>query len=164
MSRLLHRLMLIFAAGAGGGVANALVVWAFGEWGIAQWLGVQIAPPLTPAMIYHRVTWGGIWGGMFLLLIPRSAWWIRGLVFSLAPTLVQLLVVFPLQVEQGWLGLDLGVMTPLLVVIYNAVWGLVVAGLLHAVLPAQQVKGKQNTPVEHIEETRNLQEAARQTS
>jgi hypothetical protein len=34
-----------------------------------------------------------------------------------------LLVVFPGQLHKGYLGLDLGLLTPLLVVVFNAVWG-----------------------------------------
>jgi hypothetical protein len=58
---------------------------------------------------------------------PAGPWWLRGLVFSLGPTIVQLLIVFPVQTEAGLLGLGLGAMTPVLVVVFNAVWGLVAA-------------------------------------
>jgi hypothetical protein len=52
----------------------------------------------------------------------------RGVLFSLAPTLVQLFLVFPLMAHKGVLGLQLGYLTPLLVIFYNAIWGLA-AGL-----------------------------------
>ena len=47
----------------------------------------------------------------------------RGLVYSIGPTLVQLFVVFPMKANKGMLGLDLGMLTPVLVVIFNAIWG-----------------------------------------
>ena len=117
-------LSLFFAAGALGGLANSLVVWLFGELGVSRALGVAIAPDLTPAWLYPRIVWGGLWGFSFAL--PLSTGWLaRGLALSLGPSFVQLLVVFPLEAERGLLGLELGLLTPLLVVLFNAVWGVV---------------------------------------
>jgi len=117
-------LSLFFAAGAIGGLVNSLVVWAFGELGITQALGVSISPPLSPAWLYPRIVWGGLWGLLFTL--PLSMGWLgRGLVLSLAPSLVQLFVVFPIKAGKGVLGLELGVLTPVLVLLFNAVWGVV---------------------------------------
>ena len=112
-----------FAAGCLGGLANSLVVWAFGTLGIAAALGVQIAPPLSPPWLYPRIVWGGIWGLAFLLPFLSGRLYLKGALLSLGPTLVQLLIVFPLKAKKGVLGLDLGLLTPLLVVVYNLVWG-----------------------------------------
>jgi hypothetical protein len=54
-------------------------------------------------------------------------WISQGLLLSLGPTLVQLFIVFPLKADKGVMGLDLGVFTPLVVIFFNAVWGLVAA-------------------------------------
>ena len=113
----------VFTAGCWGGLLNGLVVWAFGWAGISAALGVKIAPALTPGMLYPRVVWGGLWGLLFLLPGLGNSLWGRGLLLSLGPTLVQLLVVFPFKAHKGWLGLDLGLLTPLLVIFFNAVWG-----------------------------------------
>lgn len=117
-------LSLFLAAGALGGLINSLVVWAFGELGINQALGVAIAPALSPSWLYPRIVWGGLWGLVFAL--PLSTGWLaRGLVLSLGPSLIQLFVVFPVKANKGILGLDLGVLTPVLVLLFNAVWGVV---------------------------------------
>lgn len=117
--------------GRGGGrPANSLAVWLFGALGITTALGVSIAPALTPAWLYPRLVWGGIWGILFLSPVPRGSWWLRGLVFSLGPSIVQLLVVFPVKTDAGALGLGLGALTPIFVLLFNAVWGLVAAWLL----------------------------------
>lgn len=123
MDLTMKNLSLVFVAGCWGALLNGLAVWAFGALGIAPALGVHIAPPLTPAFLYAKLVWGGLWG--FLFLIPLSRWSLpaRGLLFSLAPTLVQLFVVFPVMAHKGVLGLQLGYLTPLLVVFYNAIWG-----------------------------------------
>jgi len=123
----LQRTMLVFAAGALGGLANSLVVWLAGISGITTAAGADIAPTLTPAWLYSRLVWGGIWGILFLSPWPLAATWQRGLLFSLAPSLVQLLVVFPAKTEAGLFGLGLGGATPFFVLAFNAVWGLVAA-------------------------------------
>jgi hypothetical protein len=123
----LKEVSLTFAAGALGGLANSLVLWVFGAVGLTHLLGVAIAPRLTPAWLYPRLVWGGLWGFLFLLPYPRLTYPSRGLIYSLGPTLVQLFIVFPLAAHKGVAGLELGHLTPLFVLFFNAVWGLVAA-------------------------------------
>ena len=123
MGTLARNTSLVFAAGCLGGLINSLAVWIFGESGITSAIGVNIAPKLSPAWLYPRLVWGGIWGLLFLLPLWRSRIFTRGLVYSLGPTLVQLFVIFPMKAHKGMMGVDLGVLTPLLVVVANAIWG-----------------------------------------
>ena len=118
-----RKISLVFAAGVLGGLLNSLAVWAFGEFGITAAAGVKIAPKLTAAWLYPRLVWGGIWGVLFLLPMMQTSIWYRGFIYSLGPTLVQLFVVFPLKAQKGAMGLDLGMLTPLFVVVFNAIWG-----------------------------------------
>ena len=124
MDLTMRNLSLVFVAGCWGALWNSLAVWLFGALGIAAALGVHIAPPLTTAFLYPRLVWGGLWGFLFLIPLGRLSFPARGLLFSLAPTLVQLFLVFPLMAHKGVMGLQLGYLTPLLVVFYNAIWGL----------------------------------------
>jgi len=118
---------LTFAAGVLGGLANSLALWFFGAFGINHFLGVALAPMLTPAWLYPRLVWGGLWGFLFLLPFPRLAYPSRGLIYSLVPTLVQLFIVFPQVLHKGVGGLELGYLTPLLALFLNAIWGVVTA-------------------------------------
>ncbi|MBW2145733.1 MAG: hypothetical protein JRI22_01795 [Deltaproteobacteria bacterium] len=127
MSTLVQRTSAAFAGGCLGGLVNSFCVWIFGLLGITTSLGVQIAPAIAPAWLYPRIVWGGIWGILFLLPWKRGSVILRGLIFSLGPTAVQLLVVFPFKTQKGALGLSLGALTPLFVVIFNAVWGIATA-------------------------------------
>jgi hypothetical protein len=117
-------LSLFFAAGALGGLVSSLALWLFGELGLDHTLGVSIAPELRSAWLYPRLVWGGLWGFVFVLPV-QLGWLARGLVLSLAPSLVQLLVIFPLRAHKGVLGLELGLLTPVVVLLCNALWGLV---------------------------------------
>ena len=127
MAQTLKNVSLVFAAGCFGGLLNSLAVWIFGEAGISASLGVSIAPRLSAAWLYPRLIWGGIWGILFLLPFMQRRLFSKGLLLSLGPSLVQLFVVFPLKANKGVMGLDLGTLTPVLVLIFNAVWGLMAA-------------------------------------
>ena len=124
MDLTMRNLSLVFVAGCWGGLLNSLTFWLFGILGIPAALGIHSSPPaLTAAFLYHRIVWGGLWGFLFLLPMGRRSFPARGLFFSLGPTLAQLFLVFPLMAHKGVLGLQLGPLTPLLVVFYNAIWG-----------------------------------------
>jgi hypothetical protein len=130
MRQLLDRAAVSWAAGALGGFATAVALWAAGAWHLTGHLGVSFAPSLTPAWLYSRIVWGGLWGFLFMLPIARGRWWVRGIILSLAPSAVQLLWVFPHETRAGMLGLGLGMATPVVVLAANAVWGLTAAWLL----------------------------------
>lgn len=123
----MKKILICFAAGCLGGLANSVVVWAFGDFGITREFGVAIAPNWTPAWLYPRIVWGGIWGLLFVPPLMNAKPFSKGALLSLFPTLVQLLVVFPMKAHKGYFGLDLGLLTPAFVIVFNLVWGVVTA-------------------------------------
>jgi len=122
-----RRLATVFGAGAFGGLANSLAVWLAGLLGLTAAFGVKLAPALTPAWLYPRIVWGGLWGLLFLFPVRRLSPVAQGLLLSIGPTLVQLFVVFPYRTPAGTAGLGLGTLTPVLVVLFNAIWGVAAA-------------------------------------
>jgi hypothetical protein len=127
MANLARKISIVFGAGCLGGLANSLGIWVCGFYGITAAFGVKIAPQLSAPWLYPRIVWGGIWGLLFLLPLWQKRFLIRGLIFSLGPTLVQLFIVFPMQANKGVMGLDLGSLTPVAVIVFNAIWGLTAA-------------------------------------
>ncbi len=125
MANFLRRLTVFFAAGALGGLANAVAVGLYKSLGAASAHGFHLAQGLNRPMLYQRVVWGGIWGLVFLLPLKAGPL-AKGLWLSLAPSLVQLLVVFPAR-GQGMFGAQLGTFTFVQVLLFNAVWGLTAA-------------------------------------
>ena len=123
----MKNLLIFFAAGCLGALANSIAVWLFGDIGITTSFGVSIAPSLTPGWLYPRIVWGGIWGLLFVLPMFQSQLLLKGAVLSLFPTAVQLFVVFPFKADKGMAGFDLGLYTPLFVIFFNWVWGVVAA-------------------------------------
>jgi hypothetical protein len=124
MQSFVRNLSFVFSAGALGGVANSAALWGAGVIGLTGALGVAIEPSFTLPWLYPRVVWGGLWGLVFLLPFSRERWVARGLIASLAPSLVQLLGVFPWKLDMSFLGLELGTLTPVVVLAVNAVWGI----------------------------------------
>ncbi len=127
-----RQLSLTYAAGTVGAIFNSLAIWFCGVVGITAALGVHIAPALTKDFLYPRLVWGGLWGFLFLIPFFRNSPVLRGIVYSIPPTLVQLFVVFPHYLGKGSMGLGLGRLTPLLVVIFNIIWGVATAYWLGA--------------------------------
>ena len=126
MKALLRLLSLCFAAGSFGALVNSLAVWASGHSGFTAALGVSLAPALSLGWLYPRLVWGGVWGLLFALPMSFRSAAVHGLVISLAPALAQLFVFFP-RAGKGTLGLELGALTPLLVVLFDAIWGIAAA-------------------------------------
>lgn len=127
MRPFLRTISLVFAAGALGGLANGFVIWLAGHMEITAALDVKIAPALTMSFLYSRIVWGGLWGFLFLLPLLKSRWFTRGFLFSLGPTVIQLFVIYPYNTHKGFMGINLGLWTPLFVVTFNIVWGIVAA-------------------------------------
>jgi hypothetical protein len=123
----LRKILIYFSAGCLGALANSLAVWIFGELSITKSLGVSIAPSLSPAWLYPRIVWGGIWGLLFIIPLLNSKLIKKGSVLSLGPTIVQLFIVFPYKSNKGMAGMELGTLTPLFVIFFNWIWGLVTA-------------------------------------
>jgi len=121
----MKKVLIFFAAGCLGALANSVVVWLFGDLGITQSLGVSITPSLTAGWLYPRIVWGGIWGLIFFLPLVNSKPFFKGTLLSLFPTIVQLFIIFPYKAKKGVAGIELGLLTPALVFVFNWVWGVV---------------------------------------
>lgn len=118
-----------YAAGSLGGLFHALIFWAVVRYGIAADIGVHFSVPqhLSQAghLISFQVIWGGIFGFLLAISIWGGAWFKRGLLLSLVPTLVMLLYVFPFVTGGGMFGLDHGNFAFVVVLVVNAIYGLI---------------------------------------
>jgi len=133
MRSLLQNIPRVFFAGAVGGFVETLVVWLAGLTGIIHVIGVDMAPALSTQWLYSAVVWGGLWGLLFLFPLRCRNSLMRGLLISLAPTAFQFLVIFPLVMNLGYFGHHLGTLTPAVILVYNAVWGIIASAWLQYV-------------------------------
>ena len=117
-----------YVAGLLGALGSSLFLWGAGEWNLIGLIGVNVAPRLSQAWIYPRLIVGGLWGLGYFFTVgtprQRSRWVRKGLWFSLLPSAFQLFYLYPYVEQQGLAGFDLGMLTPLLIVFSNLVWGL----------------------------------------
>ena len=120
-------LAVCFTAGLIGGLGNGLFIWACGDYGLTAFINVSISPTLSLPWLYPRLIFGGLWGVGYFFTIGaprfRRHWVRKGLWFSLLPSAVMLFYILPYQQHQGMAGFDLGMLTPLFVVISYLVWG-----------------------------------------
>ncbi|WP_020674960.1 hypothetical protein [Geopsychrobacter electrodiphilus] len=120
-------LAVCFVSGLLGGLMCSLFLWMIGNWGILSLLNVQMAPELTARWLYPRLVWGGLWAIPYFFSVSlsraRRHWVRKGLYFSLLPTLYMLFIVFPSHLGKGQAGLELGMLTPAVVIVTNLVWG-----------------------------------------
>jgi len=123
----MKKLLVFFAAGCLGALANSIALWLLGNFGVTREMHIAMAPRLTPIWLYPRIVWGGIWGLAFVLPMLDSKLLLKGGLLSIFPTLVQLFFIFPFKAHKGIAGMELGMLTPVLVIFLNWVWGFVTA-------------------------------------
>lgn len=116
-----------FVAGLLGALGSSLFLWQCHQWGLINLIGVKVVQTLSLPKLYPQLFIGGFWGlaYFFTVGIPRHRrHWIRkGLWFSLLPSAVTLFYLYPYVNHKGIAGFDLGMLTPLLTIITNLVWG-----------------------------------------
>src|SRR5690625_7380865 len=91
----MRKLLLVFGAGALGGLISCLITCQFGVMGVNRALGVAIASGLTLNWLYPHFVWCGLWGLMFLLPALRSGLLAQALFLALFPALVRLMSIYP---------------------------------------------------------------------
>jgi hypothetical protein len=123
---MIRKISAAFTGGAIGGFVDSFNIWAMGKIGISDMIGLAMKPEFNAPWLYQRMVWGGIW--MLLLLLPlmgnRAI--MRGMLFSLLPSAMMLFIVLP-SMGKGMLGLGFGLITPLVVIGLNLVYGIVAA-------------------------------------
>lgn len=122
------RLGLGFLGGLLGAVAALVAHGALSALGLAGLFEVDFPAVGETGGAAPRLLEGSLWGLVFGVLLP----WIpgpgivaRGATFSLVPSLLVLLVVFPGEPGIGILGLERGALTFAFVLLVNGVWGIV---------------------------------------
>jgi hypothetical protein len=72
------------------------------------------------------MVWGGIWMLPLLLPLMNNRAIVLGMLFSLLPSAMMLFIVLP-SMGKGTMGLGFGIITPLVVISLNFVYGIVAA-------------------------------------
>ncbi|MBT0663101.1 hypothetical protein KI809_02205 [Geobacter pelophilus] len=121
---MIRKISAAFTGGAIGSFVDSFNIWFMGKVGISDLIGLSMKPEFSAPWLCQRMVWGGIW--MLLLLLPllKKKVVLRGCLFSLLPSSMMLFMVLP-EMGKGMLGLGFGIVTPLVVVGLNCIYGMV---------------------------------------
>ncbi len=118
---------ICFCAGMLSALVGFSAIWAWTMLGLPELTGYTVRPLLAPDGFYPRLIWGGLWGGVFFITVgsvrARKQWIRKGLLVSLLPTLLYLILYLPDQVGSG---LTLSLASPAIIVALNLLWGVFV--------------------------------------
>lgn len=120
----MKKCLLVYGAGSIAALITALLHWLLARYGFSYELGSDLAPSISARGLYPKLVWGGICGLLLLLPLAANRWLLRSLIIAVVPTLVQLLVIYPVMTGYGFAGLALGVLTPLVVFALFWCWSL----------------------------------------
>ncbi len=127
------RLGLGVLGGILAGTLHAVITLLAGTSGLTALLGsavdVQLAAADWGIRLLHGVTWGFLFG-LTYRLIPGSDFVGKGLAFSLVVSTYVLLVRYPFVAGAGFLGIQLGLFTSVLVLFGNALAAVLGAGVI----------------------------------
>ena len=126
----MKKLLICYGAGSFGGLVMSLTIWAAEFFNITGSLGVQLNPALTLPWLYKWIVWSGILGFLFLLPAFSLKAFSRGTLISLLPTLVLLFYIFPYRSGKGVAGTELGLLTPVFVLVFSWIWGVVTSATI----------------------------------
>ncbi len=117
-------LCVCFCAGLIGVFAAMGGEWLWVRVGLPGLGGWALQPMPAVDGFCARLLWGGVWGLLFFIGVGserrRKQWIRKGLLFSLVPALLQLLLLFP---QMGHDSLAAGVLRPMLLLLLNLLWG-----------------------------------------
>jgi hypothetical protein len=138
MQEFFKKFSVAYLAGALGGLAATLLLWAIGHWSL-------LAAPVLAALVNSLAAehWaapvlrGSLWGLCMvpLALVLRVKALAFGLILSLIPSAYSLLVVYPRQ-HHGVTPFAHDVHWALLILLLNAVWGLAAGAIYRSLYKA----------------------------
>lgn len=126
----------VVGAGGIGAFLQSLLIYVLGQFGLFSLLRLPLEFPFDLVWFYQRISWGGLWGLVFLLPFWRGAPHLkRGIILGILPALLTLLLFLPFKDGHGYLGLNLGFMMPVVVLFFNVVWGMITGWLCDLARP-----------------------------
>ena len=127
------RLGLGVLGGVLAGLFHGVLTEVSGSIGLTVILGVGVDVDLSAAQYLMRALHGSVWGvalGILYPVVPGDGFAGKGITFSLVPSLYTLLVVYPVFLGLGLLGVRQGLLTFPLVLAGNALAGIVAARVI----------------------------------
>ncbi|MDO3385756.1 hypothetical protein QWI17_07900 [Gilvimarinus sp. SDUM040013] len=121
--------LLMYGVGSAAALIAAVLHWVLARYGFSYELGADFAPSIGARGLYPKLVWGGVAGWLLLLPLAAGRWLMRSVIIALVPTLVQLLIIYPVMTGYGFAGLSLGIVTPLIVFSVFWCWALIAVAI-----------------------------------
>lgn len=129
---LVKKATLAYASGSFGALLNSFALYVAAMIGLSTLFGVSMMTEWSLEWLYPRLVWGGVLAFLFVLPVYQTRWLVRGLVWSIVPTIPHLFIIFPGQADvAGETVIEVGVITLICVYIFNCIWGLITSYMLH---------------------------------
>lgn len=130
--QLVKNLMACYAAGTFGSLVNSFVMYVALMIGLEAMFGVSIMTAWTLDWVYPRLVWGGVLAFVFMIPCYQSRPVVRGLVWSILPTIPHLFIVFPGQADlvNGSPMYSVGILSLVFMYIFNCFWGVTASLML----------------------------------
>lgn len=116
----MRQFLTVLGAGGLGGLAFCVALYFSSYHGVHSALGVKMYGSLQSGFIYPRIVWGALAGLFFLLPIAASTIFTRSIMISLIVSAIILCLIYPFFLGIGFLGLERGLLMPL--VTWFLVW------------------------------------------
>lgn len=120
--KIIRQISGALTGGAMGALLTSANIWLMGVSGLSSKIGVTMTPAFAVSLVYKRVIWGAIWTLLLLIPLWKNRPVFRGVMFSLVPSAVILLVVLP-SMGKGMLGFGAGSMMPAVVIGLGFIYG-----------------------------------------
>lgn len=122
MPPLVKRLGLVIFAGVVAAIVQVIAIYLFAALGLFR-LAELPTPTLGLFWSIKQVLWGGVYALLLLApLLTQSRQAIRGMNVGLLRAAVTLFVINPME-GHGMLGMGLGFAWPVMVILFNLLWG-----------------------------------------
>jgi len=125
-NRIVRKAAICYTAGSLGAFANAMAIVLAANVGMEAMFGVSFLSEWSLDWLYPRLVWGGVLAFLFLLPLYQNKWVVRGLVWSIVPTIPHFFIIFPGQADTlVATNYQVGVVTIVSSYVFNCIWGLI---------------------------------------
>jgi len=122
--------LFVYGSGSVGALLACITFWLIQVLGLAYIIHMPNFPILSEAWLYPKIIWGGGLALCFALPFMRTNTLIKGVIFALIISLIELFLSLPFSPYKGAVGLNIGMYTFAFIMMFNLVWALMTGLML----------------------------------
>lgn len=122
--------LFVYGAGSLAALLACSVILLIQILGLSQLIQLPSFPVLSQSWLYPKVIWGGLLSLCFVLPFMSSNTLVKSAVLALVISLVELFFALPFNLYHGVMGLNVGMVTFLIMLGFNLVWAMLTSLIL----------------------------------